>query len=180
MPFALVRQLGVSMQQSTMLCWSPLMQIHSVSTIAAAQRRLLQHLRRSLDTASSSTAKICLLRAAARLYSGVAGGENEVLPLVMLIGHLTTQDPQVAATAVDLLQSLATASNKSLEQLLLQGPVSRVMLEYIGRSASERPDLLAELAGLLMKPQEQLVAAVVPHVIGWLCLNEKQEGLKVR
>ncbi len=90
-----------------------------------------------------------------------------------------THLPQVSAAAVELLEAVAAAAGRTLEALLLRSPSTRVVLEYVGRHVADKPALLAELAALLKQPEQELTKAVVPHVIGWMCRNQRREGLAV-
>ncbi|KAL6746419.1 hypothetical protein V8C86DRAFT_3034694, partial [Haematococcus lacustris] len=51
------------------------------------------------------------------------------------------------------------------------------VLDYVGRHIADSPRLLPELSRLLQMDDSALARAIVPHVIGWLCLHRKADAL---
>jgi serine/threonine-protein kinase ATR len=54
------------------------------------------------------------------------------------------------------------------------------LLETVGRGVCSQPGLLPELAALAKLPEQRLVAALVPHVLGSLCCSQQLPELQAR
>lgn len=98
--------------------------------------------------------------------------------------HTDPQSAQTFAQACDAanaaLDCVCQRMGRSPEQLLLKSSATRPVLEYVGRHVADRPAMLRELSRLLQRPQMQMMESIAPHVIGWICQNQRRDCLQVR
>eukprot|EP00798_Chlamydomonas_sp_ICE-L_P024091 gene24091-9665_t len=149
------------------------------STLARAEMKLMHELRSRLEATPIAAVRTTILQAAADLAGGLTGNLSQLMPLIMVVGCLGKDDIQVRAAATTSLNHICRCLGRSLDQLLLKSTETRVVLEYVGRTMAEHPDLLSELSRLLHMTEIKLVKLIIPHVIGWLCMNHRKADLQM-
>ncbi|KAL6744647.1 hypothetical protein V8C86DRAFT_3152686, partial [Haematococcus lacustris] len=143
----------------------------------ADQRSAQQPMSPTASFNPGSEARASVLHVAASLVGRLRNSFVSLVPLLMVVGSLGRDELEMRATASQALGDIAARAGTTPAALLLHSPSTKGVLDYVGRHIADSPRLLPELSRLLQMDDSALARAIVPHVIGWLCLHRKADAL---